>query len=201
MTKQADWIEKRQSLRVEAEALVSRVSSPTATAVQPAEVLVHELLVHKIELEMQVDELQKAYASMEAAHDRYADLYDSAPVGFMTISRQGLIAEINLAGATLFNIDRCRLIGSHFSTHLSQGDADRWHRLLQNIMERANVERHTFALELKGANATALPVVLECQRAEPVDAPPVVRCALIDLGRIGQSDLAGFVAASGIGSH
>lgn len=193
MTRNADWIERRQSLRMEAETLVSRLSPPAA-AVQPAEVLVHELLVHKVELEMQIDELKTAYAAMETAHDRYANLYDAAPVGLMTISRQGAIVEINLTGAAMFGIDRCQLIGNHLATYLSPADADRWHRLFQSVMERDDLDRRMFALELIGANTTALPVVLDCQRAEPVGVPAVLRCALIDLGRIMQSDAATFLA-------
>ena len=59
----------------------------------------HELLVHQIELEMQNDELRRAQAELEDAQARYLDLYDFAPVGYFTISEQGLILEINLRTA------------------------------------------------------------------------------------------------------
>ncbi len=61
--------------------------------------MVHELQVHQIELEMQNDELRSIHAELEAAHARYFDLYDKAPVGYFTISEQGLIREANITVA------------------------------------------------------------------------------------------------------
>lgn len=186
--KKPDWIEKRQLLRTDAEAMVSRLSPAAEAAAQPAEVLLRELLVHKIELEMQIDELQRAHAAMEAARDRYVDLYDFAPVGYVTIGRQCLIAEINLTAAAMFGIDRARLIGSRFSKLVAPQDADRWHRLFLNMMERTDVEKHAFALEMTHADATVFHVLLECQRIEPVDAPVMLRCALVDMSGINQAE-------------
>lgn len=202
--KKPDWIEKRQSLRADAESIVSCLS-PEALAVQPDEVLLRELLVHKIELEMQIIELQRAHASMEAARDRYVELYDHAPVGYVTIGRQCLISEINLTGAAMFGVTRARLIGSRFSKLVAPQDTDRWHRLFLNIMERDGIEKHAFALTMVRADATAIPVLLECQRLAPIDAPPMLRCALVDIGRIRLAEdemgiASGAVALQGLGS-
>jgi PAS domain S-box-containing protein len=70
----------------------------------------HELEVHQIELELQNAELQKARDDMEAALERYTDLYDFAPVGYLSIDAEGLILEVNLTGATLLGVERSRLI-------------------------------------------------------------------------------------------
>jgi PAS domain S-box-containing protein len=72
--------------------------------------LLHELEVHQIELEMQNAELQKARDDMEAALERYTDLYDFAPVGYFSIDAEGLILEVNLTGAALLGVERFRLI-------------------------------------------------------------------------------------------
>ena len=53
--------------------------------------LLHELQVHQIELEMQNEEMRQARAEMEAGLERYKDLYDFAPVGYMTLGRDGTI--------------------------------------------------------------------------------------------------------------
>ena len=47
--------------------------------------LIHELEVHQIELEMQNEELRQAQMDLEAARDKYTDLYDFAPVGYFSI--------------------------------------------------------------------------------------------------------------------
>jgi PAS domain S-box-containing protein len=72
--------------------------------------LLHELEVHQIELEMQNAELQKTRDDMEAALERYTDLYDFAPVGYFSIDAEGLILEVNLTGAALLGVERSRLI-------------------------------------------------------------------------------------------
>lgn len=73
--------------------------------------LVHELQVHKIELELQNEELRAAQHEIEAGIRRYSDLYEFAPVGFFLLNRNGTIIEANLAGATLLGAPRLRLKG------------------------------------------------------------------------------------------
>jgi PAS domain-containing protein len=65
--------------------------------------------VHQIELEMQNDELRRAQQELEASRVKYFDLYDLAPVGYFTVSEQGLILEANLRGADLLGVGRIRL--------------------------------------------------------------------------------------------
>lgn len=53
--------------------------------------LFHELQVHQIELEMQNAELRQARCELESALERYADIYDFAPVAYLTLDREGTI--------------------------------------------------------------------------------------------------------------
>jgi PAS domain S-box-containing protein len=76
--------------------------------------LLHELQVHQIELEMQNEELCKVREELEAALDTYTDLYDFAPVGYFTLSRDTGIVAVNLAGAGLLGLERSSLIGRRF---------------------------------------------------------------------------------------
>jgi len=68
------------------------------------------LEVHQIELEMQNAELQKARDDLEAALEKYTDLYDFAPVGYFSIDESDVILETNLTGAALLGVARSRLI-------------------------------------------------------------------------------------------
>jgi two-component system, cell cycle sensor histidine kinase and response regulator CckA len=72
--------------------------------------LVHELQVHQIELEMQNNELEHARDEVEAELEKYSDLYDFAPVGYLTLDREGAIREANLAAASLLGLERARLL-------------------------------------------------------------------------------------------
>ena len=51
--------------------------------------LIHELDVHQIELEMQNEELKLVKEQMEIAAEKYIDLYDFAPSGYFTLSKNG----------------------------------------------------------------------------------------------------------------
>jgi len=182
-----DWVAKRQSLRTEAEAMLSRVSS-AEIAVQPTEVLLHELLVHKVELEMQIEELRRAHVAMEEARDLYVDLYDFAPVGYIAIGRECLISGINLTGAALLGVERTKLMGCRFSKFVSAKDRDRWHGLFMHMMEHADNQGQAFVLEMTSADGASFPAYLDCRRSESSDAPPSLRIALVDIGKIRQAE-------------
>ena len=114
-------------LRADAEATLARASGKGPA--RPAEDLLHELQVHQIELEMQNDELRRSQVALEASRDRYLDLYEFAPVGYLTVTAAGLIFEVNLTGATLLHVERKKLLQRRFAHFIAPGDRDRWHRL------------------------------------------------------------------------
>jgi PAS domain S-box-containing protein len=72
--------------------------------------LLHELQVHQIELEMQNSEMQEARDRMEMLLEKYTDLYDFAPVGYLSLNELGQILEVNLSGAALLGVGRSLLI-------------------------------------------------------------------------------------------
>jgi PAS domain S-box-containing protein len=77
---------------------------------EDAQLLFHELRVHQVELELQNEELRRAQLELEAARERYFDLYDMAPVGYCTVDDKGLIVEANLTAATLLGVSRVSLV-------------------------------------------------------------------------------------------
>ena len=78
------------------------------------ELLVHDLQVHQIELEMQNQELRETQNKLEETSNLYADLYDFAPVGYISFDDNGIIQEINLTAATMLGKERSRLINRAF---------------------------------------------------------------------------------------
>ena len=66
--------------------------------------LVHDLQVHQVELEMQNDELRRTQAALAEARDRFADLYNFAPLALLTLSPGEEVLDANLAAATLLGL-------------------------------------------------------------------------------------------------
>lgn len=99
---------------------MERMAERRRTATVPAtgpelERLVEELRVHQVELELQNEELVDAREALEGLVARYTDLYDFAPVGYVTVDPAGLIQEANLAAGALLAVDRSRLAGRGFA--------------------------------------------------------------------------------------
>jgi len=72
-----------------------------STPLARSAVLLHELQVHAEEIHAQNEQLKRTQSELELARDRYADLYDFAPIGYLTLGRTGTITDVNLAGAAL----------------------------------------------------------------------------------------------------
>ena len=110
-------------LRRKAESLVGKRASPSGEEIsEDVSRLIHELQVHQTELEVQNEELKQAQQALEESRDRYADLYDFAPVGYVTLDGKGCIAEINLTGCTLLKRERAAIIGSPLASHVHAVD-------------------------------------------------------------------------------
>jgi PAS domain S-box-containing protein len=97
--------------------------------------LMHELQVHQIELEMQNRELRATQQLLEESRDRYADLYDFAPVGYATFDDSSSIQEINLAGAALLGVERSHLLGQDFTSFVVEHDKGKFRNHLQQCLE------------------------------------------------------------------
>ncbi len=102
--------------------------------------LIHELQVHQIELEMQNEELTQARAEAEEAYRQYTDLYDFAPVGYLTLARDGTIRKINLAGTSLLGVERVNLVNRRLGVFVDMDYLPVFNAFLKNLLSRRNRE-------------------------------------------------------------
>jgi len=182
MDQKWDGIERRKSLRKTAEAMVANLF-PEQLRAKPAEMLLHELLVHKIELEMQFDELQRIDTALTTARDRYRDLYDFAPIGYLVIDSAEQIDEINLTGAALLGIPHGSSLKLRFSTFVAVEDQQRWSLQFRNMMDLVTTERLALDLEMMRHDGTRFTAHLDCQHRELGDASVL----LVSITEIGKS--------------
>jgi PAS domain S-box-containing protein len=132
MTQEETGADKFADLRSRAESQrdASTEALPERSAdidkLSPEEVrhLVHELQVHQIELEMQNEELRRTQHELEASRDRYADLYNFAPVGYFTLSETSLILEVNLTAAAMLGLERSHLVQQPLTRFIAREDQD-----------------------------------------------------------------------------
>jgi PAS domain S-box-containing protein len=143
--------------------------------------LLHELQAHQIELKMQNAELRKAQVELEASRDRYVDLYEFAPVGYLTLSRHGLISSINLIGCDLLKTDRTKLLKHRFSSFILKSDVDRWYRFSLGAMREYSGNRHVLELRLQPDDNSIIDVQLDCMRISNEDEEAVLRIVLTDI--------------------
>jgi len=104
--------------------------------------LIHDLQVHQLELEMQNRALREAQTELELARDRYADLYDFAPLAYVTMDAKGRIVEINLSGADLLGKPRAELVQLPFSLFISPTEYQHFFNYLKQVLE-SNVKLST----------------------------------------------------------
>lgn len=183
MKQKPDWIERRQSLRTEAEKILHGVSKTQADS-RPTEVLMHELLVHKVELEMQIEELQRTSGMIEEARDRYFDLYDASPMGAGAIAGDGRIQEINLAGAEILGFPRAELLTQHIAKFVSPLDLVRWTQLFQRMTGPSECDSASLVLELLRAGTTPFLAHVSCRGMQPIGEPALLGFSLIDMNKI-----------------
>jgi len=117
--------------------------------------LFHELEVHQIELEMQNAELRRAQAELELSRDKYAELYDFAPVGYFTFDARGVIREINLTGAQLLGMERRLLAEKPFGGFIADADGrEIFSSHLKSVLHRQGMQR--CEIKLKGKDGTVI---------------------------------------------
>ncbi len=145
--------------------------------------LLHELQVHQIELEMQNRELREAQENFQNAYDRYLNLYDYAPVGYVTFDSNGCIIEINLTGAAMLGCERENLIGKALTYWLINGSSRDFLNHLRSVTDanlssnilNTSTPQHlntstprTIELEIKSRNHEPRYIQLESITTEPL---------------------------------
>jgi len=143
-----------QMLRKKAEELLKLKLKAASQLAKETDIkkLLHELQVHQIELEMQNEELRKAYDTAEEALKKYTMLYDLAPMGYFTLEKDGTISELNFTAANLLGDKRISLINSNFKLYVADSSKAEFSNFLSEVFKSHSKESCEVYLGYNGKN-------------------------------------------------
>lgn len=156
-------------LRREAERRLKDKAPATALPRTEGEALklLHELQVHQIELVMQNEELRRAQEELLVSRDKYSQLYDFAPIGYITVRKDGAISSANLTGASLLGRERSHLLNRRLGLFVAENDRPALAAFLQLVFSRREIQ--SFELTLPGPNDQPQYVRIEAISIEAAD--------------------------------
>ena len=130
-----------------------RLQNIDALSPEETRQMLHELQVHQIELEMQNEELRDAQVALDFERARYFDLYDLAPVGYCTVSEQGLVRHANLTIASLLGTTRSELLNQRWTQYVHNEDADLYYLHRKKLLETGEPQSCEFRMLRKDGTA------------------------------------------------
>ena len=135
--------------------------------------LIHDLKVHQEELSAQNHQLIETQSALEESRDRYVDLYDFAPIGYMTINSSGMIREMNLTAAGVLGRERGKIVGLPFSAFVLRADKPRFSEHLRQCLQ---AEHSSVTTELT-LTSTTISHPFNWSRGDTVATPVASRCS------------------------
>ena len=186
MKRRGSHFERAKALRQQAEAVVHSNATPTRAAVaamSPEAIwgLLFELRVRQIELELQNDDLRRTQRALDAAHERYFDLYELAPVAYLTLNEAGVIEQANLTATSVLGHCRKALLKQTFARFIYEQDKDIF--LLQRKQLLASGELQTFELRLLRHDGSLCWCGVSCALAQD-GSSLVFRIVLTDISQL-----------------
>ncbi len=112
--------------------------------------LTHELQVHQIELELQNEELLLAKEQADNMAEKYIELYDLAPSGYFTLSKEGKILKLNQKGANLLGMERQYLINKRLTVFMYDNTKIVFNEFLNKVFKEKSEESCEVTLSIEG---------------------------------------------------
>ena len=142
----------------------------------------------QIELELQNERVRTRQTELESSRNRYFNLYDLAPVGYVTLSDEGLILETNATAAILLRADRNSLFLQPISHFICLEDQEQYFLHRKALLDSA--ETHACELRMVRSDGTRFWARIEGTAARGTDGAPVCQTVLSDITERKQADLA-----------
>jgi len=182
-------VQAGQSLRHLAEAKLSERRMKEAAhpvTVSGTKRLIYELEVHQIELEMQNDQLVRIQEELETSRAKYFELFNLAPVGYLSLSETGIVLEANLTAVNLLGVERSMLLNKPMTNFITREDQDIYYLHSKKLFE-TNAQQ-VCELRMTGRDGVPFWVRLDGVAAQSNNGTPVYRTTLSDITDLKQAE-------------
>jgi len=154
---------------------------------EEAKRLLEELRAKQVELAQQNEELRRAQAELDASRARYFDLYETAPLGYCTLSQQGIVLEANLTAAHLLGIARSALVEQPLIQFVLEEDRPIYRLHRKHLVETG--QTHVCELRMTRSDGSSFWACLDATTVRGAGDEPVYRVVLSDVSERKQAEL------------
>ncbi|WP_026289323.1 GGDEF and EAL domain-containing protein [Thioalkalivibrio sp. ALMg11] len=141
----------------------------------------HELQVNQIELEMQNEALRQAQHELEESRNRYVDLFESAPVAYVILARDGRLTDANQLATRLLGRTPAQLLQYTFDQFIAPCDRERWKEQSAAVWAGTLDAPQEAELLLQNAEGSQFPAQLQCGALDPSHTGTTMRIAFFDI--------------------
>lgn len=153
---------------------------------EDARQMLRALQVNQLELEIQNEELRRTQTELDASRTRYFDLYDQAPLGYLTVSEAGWILEANLTAVGLLGVARHTLVKQAFPQLVLSEDRGVYYLQQKQLLETGHPQ--CCELRMVGRNAHPFWARLHTTVAPAAGGMTEMRIVLSDISERKRAD-------------
>lgn len=114
---------KLNKLREDAENILkNNLNYQTDVPLNEFNKIIHDLKVYQIELELQNEELRNTQKLLEDSRNNYAQLYNEAPAGYVTLNESAMILQANQTFARMVNRNSSAINNLSFTEFIDDDD-------------------------------------------------------------------------------
>jgi len=143
--------ERLKKIREDAERKLSKTThQKTDVPLEDFNRIIHDLKVYQIELELQNEELRNTQQQLQDSRNQFANLYNYAPVGYVTLNQNSLILQSNQTFSEMINMEISELLGVRMSDFLCENEVKVFHGRFNSFFSKPEGKRMEMRMKRKG---------------------------------------------------
>jgi PAS domain S-box-containing protein len=160
--------ENLESLRKRASELFNVKDNHIPEVWDSFEKLLEEYHIHKIEIDLQQDELVKANTRLEKQNIKLDNLFEYAPVPYFLLDINGTIIQLNAMASQILGSDKHNLLNTPFTRYIHRDSQDPFYFYWQKINENQNLQK-SLEIKLKSFDGNWSYYLLNCISYQEAD--------------------------------